>query len=65
MLIGHFAKGRNVVDGRGEMASGGGVYFGGVALRRLAAAITALKQEGPGPWHGTLADVDALLAGER
>jgi sugar/nucleoside kinase (ribokinase family) len=32
---------------------------------RLAAAVTTLKQEKPGPWCGTLADVDALLAGER
>jgi sugar/nucleoside kinase (ribokinase family) len=32
---------------------------------RLAAAVTTLKQEQPGPWRGTLADVEALLAGER
>ena len=30
---------------------------------RFAAAITTLKQERPGPWYGTLADVEALLAG--
>jgi sugar/nucleoside kinase (ribokinase family) len=29
---------------------------------RLAAAVTTLKQEQPGPWHGTLADVEALLS---
>jgi sugar/nucleoside kinase (ribokinase family) len=29
---------------------------------RFAAAVTTLKQEQPGPWHGTLADVEALLA---
>jgi sugar/nucleoside kinase (ribokinase family) len=29
---------------------------------RLSAAITTLKQEQPGPWHGTLADAEALLA---
>ncbi len=29
---------------------------------RLAAAITTLKQEKPGPWRGSLADVEALLA---
>jgi sugar/nucleoside kinase (ribokinase family) len=28
---------------------------------RFAAAITTLKQEQPGPWRGTLADVEALL----
>lgn len=32
---------------------------------RLAAAVTTLKQEQPGPWRGTLADVEALLAGDR
>jgi sugar/nucleoside kinase (ribokinase family) len=35
LLIGHFAKDRLVVDGRAEAASGGAVYYGGVALRRL------------------------------
>jgi sugar/nucleoside kinase (ribokinase family) len=29
---------------------------------RFAAAVTTLKQEQPGPWRGTLADVEALLA---
>jgi len=32
---------------------------------RFAAAITTLKQEQPGPWRGTLADVEALLADGR
>jgi sugar/nucleoside kinase (ribokinase family) len=32
---------------------------------RLAAAVTTLKQEQPGPWRGTLADVEALLASEE
>jgi sugar/nucleoside kinase (ribokinase family) len=35
LLIGHFAKDRLVVDGRAEAASGGAVFYGGVALRRL------------------------------
>ncbi len=30
---------------------------------RLAGAVTTLKQETPGPWRGSLADVEALLAG--
>jgi sugar/nucleoside kinase (ribokinase family) len=29
---------------------------------RFAAAVTTLKQEQPGPWRGTLADVEAVLA---
>jgi sugar/nucleoside kinase (ribokinase family) len=32
---------------------------------RIAAAVTTLKQERPGPWRGTWADVQALLSGER
>ncbi len=28
---------------------------------RLAAAVTTLKQERPGPWRGTLAQVEAVL----
>jgi len=32
---------------------------------RVAAAITTLKQEQPGPWRGSMADVDALLASEQ
>ncbi|GAF68595.1 unnamed protein product, partial [marine sediment metagenome] len=34
MMIGHFAKDRLVIDGHGEYASGGAVYYGSVALRR-------------------------------
>ncbi len=32
---------------------------------RLAGAVTTLKQEQPGPWRGTLADVEALLQENR
>ena len=35
LMIGHLAKDRLVVDGRGEMAAGGAVYYGSMALRRL------------------------------
>lgn len=35
VMIGHFAKDRLVVDGQAEIASGGAVYYGSVALRRL------------------------------
>ncbi|MEN8097539.1 MAG: PfkB family carbohydrate kinase [Chloroflexota bacterium] len=47
MMIGHFAKDRLVVDGKGHVASGGGVYYGGVALARLGlgvAVVTRLNQ---------------------
>ena len=32
---------------------------------QVAAAVTTLKQESPGPWRGSLADVQALLDGTR
>ena len=35
MMIGHFAKDRLVIDDQVELASGGAVYYGSVALRRL------------------------------
>jgi len=34
MMIGHFAKDKLVVDGQGNYASGGAVYYGSVALAR-------------------------------
>jgi sugar/nucleoside kinase (ribokinase family) len=47
MLIGHFAKDRNVVDSRGEVASGGGVYFGSVALRHLGVQVAVVTRLHP------------------
>ncbi len=47
MMIGHFAKDRNVVDGRSEIASGGGVYFGSVALRRIGVSVTVVTRLHP------------------
>ena len=35
LLLGHFAVDELYVDGKGETASGGGVYYGSVALQRL------------------------------
>lgn len=48
MMIGHFARDRLVVDGVGEAASGGAVYYGSVALRRLGlkvAVVTRLHRD--------------------
>lgn len=48
MLIGHFAKDRNVVDGHGQIESGGGVYFGSITLRRMGfrvAVVTRLRRD--------------------
>lgn len=47
LMIGHFAKDRNVVDGRGEVASGGGVYFGSIALRRLGVRVAVVTRLHP------------------
>ena len=44
LMIGHFAKDRNVVDGHGETASGGGVYFGSMALRRLCVSVAVVTR---------------------
>jgi sugar/nucleoside kinase (ribokinase family) len=35
LLFGHFAKDRNVIDGTGEVASGGAVYYASIALRQM------------------------------
>lgn len=47
MMVGHFAKDRNVVDGQGEVASGGGVYFGSMALRRLGVSVAVVTRLHP------------------
>jgi sugar/nucleoside kinase (ribokinase family) len=39
LMVGHFAKDRLVVDGQVETASGGAVYYGGMALRRLGVRV--------------------------
>jgi sugar/nucleoside kinase (ribokinase family) len=48
LLIGHVARDRNIVDGHGQVATGGGVYYGSVALRRLGqrvAVVTCLHPD--------------------
>lgn len=47
MMIGHFAKDRNMVDGHGEVASGGGVYFGSIVLRRLGVSVAVVTRLHP------------------
>lgn len=44
LTLGHFAKDRLVVDGRGEIAAGGGVYYGGVALRRMGLRVAVVTR---------------------
>jgi sugar/nucleoside kinase (ribokinase family) len=47
LMIGHFAKDRVIVDGLGETVSGGGVYYGSVALRRLGVRVVVVTRLHP------------------
>jgi sugar/nucleoside kinase (ribokinase family) len=47
LMVGHFAKDRNIVDGQGEIASGGGVYFGSMALRQLDVRVAVVTRLHP------------------
>ncbi len=47
VMIGHFAKDRLVVDGQAEIASGGAVYYGSVALRRLGVDVAVVTRLHP------------------
>jgi len=47
VMIGHFAKDRLVVDGHGEIASGGAVYYGSVVLRRLGLRVAVVTRLHP------------------
>lgn len=50
MMIGHFAKDMLVVDGVGEQASGGAVYYGGIALQRLGVQVGVVTRLHPDDW---------------
>jgi len=47
MMVGHFAKDRLVVDGTSEIASGGAVYYGSVALRRIGIRVAVVTRLHP------------------
>jgi sugar/nucleoside kinase (ribokinase family) len=47
MMIGHFAKDHIVVDGVRAEACGGGVYYGGIALRRLGLRVAVVTRLHP------------------
>jgi len=47
-LIGHFARDRLVFRGTAEVASGGGVYYGSMALRRLGFSVAVITRLHPG-----------------
>jgi sugar/nucleoside kinase (ribokinase family) len=47
MMVGHFAKDKLVVDGSGEISSGGAVYYGSVALRRIGVRVAVVTRLHP------------------
>jgi sugar/nucleoside kinase (ribokinase family) len=47
IMIGHFAQDRNVVDGHAKTESGGGVYFGSVALKHLGVNVAIVTRLHP------------------
>jgi sugar/nucleoside kinase (ribokinase family) len=47
MMIGHFAKDLLVIDGPGRISSGGGVYYGSIALRRLGRKVAVVTRLHP------------------
>jgi len=47
LMIGHFAKDVLLVDGEGGVASGGGVYYGSVALRRMGLKVAIVTRLHP------------------
>lgn len=44
VMLGHFAKDELIVDGVGEVSSGGGVYYGSIALRSLGLAVAVVTK---------------------
>ncbi|MEW5957381.1 MAG: PfkB family carbohydrate kinase [Chloroflexota bacterium] len=57
MMIGHFAQDRLVIDGRGEIASGGAVYYGSIALRRQGLTVAVVTRLHPNDF-GRLAELE-------
>ena len=47
VMIGNFAKDNIIVDGVEEIASGGGVYFGSVVIKRLGARVLVVTRLHP------------------
>jgi len=47
VMIGNFAKDKNIVDGVEEIASGGGVYYGSVVVKRLGARVAVVTHLHP------------------
>ncbi len=50
-MIGHIAKDRIVYQGHAETATGGAVYYGGIALRQLGLRVAVITRLHPDDWH--------------
>ena len=51
LMIGNFAKDKIIVDGIEEVASGSGVYFGSVVIRRLGYTVAVATRLHPDDFH--------------
>ena len=47
LMVGNFAKDKLIVDGVEEIASGGGVYYGSIAIRRLGLKVAVVTRLSP------------------
>ena len=43
-VIGHFAKDKIIVRGEERVSSGGSVYYGGIALRRMRLKVAVITR---------------------
>ncbi|HEU5300200.1 MAG TPA: PfkB family carbohydrate kinase [bacterium] len=50
-FVGHFARDRLVIAGEAQMASGGGVYYGSMAARRLGHSVAVVTRLHPDDFH--------------
>jgi sugar/nucleoside kinase (ribokinase family) len=46
-MLGHFARDQIIVDGKQEEASGGGIYYGSMALRRMGLRVAVVTRLHP------------------
>lgn len=51
LMVGNFAKDKLIVDGVEEIASGGGVYYGSVAIKRLGLNVAIATRLHPDDFH--------------
>lgn len=47
LMVGHFARDELIVDGKGEVSSGGGVYYGSIALRQMGLKVAVATRLHP------------------